>query len=156
MGVWADLGQLRRVRCAVLRHWKRFCQLETVSLGCVFWKASCSFWRPERFGFDRHFYVWEATSSRFLGAAQLEGFGYLVLQSDLLISLFEVTWACERSLRHSKKVTLKKLVDVLVFHTPYLMNVGTSHQGRPNIPLIGQSWCQQITVSNTSLESKGL
>ena len=33
----------------------------------------------------------------------------LVLQSDLLISLFEVTWACKRSLRHSKEVTLKKL-----------------------------------------------
>ena len=35
---------------------------------------------------------------------------YLVLQSDLLMSLFEVTWACKRSLRHSKEVTLKNLV----------------------------------------------
>ena len=37
-------------------------------------------------------------------------FTSLVLQSDLLISQFEVTWACKRSLGHSKEVTLKKLV----------------------------------------------
>ena len=35
---------------------------------------------------------------------------YLVLQSDLLISRFEVTWVCKRSLRSSKEVTLKNLV----------------------------------------------
>ena len=33
----------------------------------------------------------------------------LPLQTDLLISQFEVTWAWKRSIRLSKKITLKKL-----------------------------------------------
>ena len=84
----------------------------------------------------------------------------LVLQNDLLISQFEVTWARKRPLRHSKEVTLKKLafeqkIDQPSFQGSPIRDARQSDEDVPNpnnktkkAPPLNQSALHHCNVSS--------